>query len=603
MIRFILTVVMFAGLGFMTAATGASYHAAVNGKSNGNGTLENPWDLNTALNKSSIKGGDTLWIHSGTYLGVYKSTLQGSASSPVIIKAVSDFKAILDGNVAQNPDAAVLSINGRYVWYCGLTITNSTANHIKNESSLDPKSGVYILGAYNKLINCIIHNNIGNGIGFWSSALDSEVYGCIIYNNGYRDSDRGHGHGIYTQNETNTKLITDNILFNSYGKGLHIYTEEGSIKGYKTEGNVFFNSGLPGAGLPGSPGLEQHIIVGGTKNPADRIVVNNNYFYNSPNITSKAGVEFGYSYSVENQNLEFTNNYMVDGSFYSKTNWNSVKATGNSIISKTISMALIAFDDYKNIKTLNFNNNKYYKGTFYPVYPPSTSRSFDYWKSASGQDGASSYYSSEPAETAYFIRKNQYEAGRANLIIFNWKNAKNIEVDLSEILSQGDEYELYDVSYLSKGAISKGAYNGKNISVSMELKNIDLPNGNLPNLNQFAHTAPFFGVFVIKRASGSNPSTDIFDNTSEYKNRNLHIQTVYPNPATDNLTVAFSAFETSYVDINIIDAAGKSVHSEKLRVNSGTNSYSYNISHIAKGVYIINISDGTNNSAAKFVKM
>jgi hypothetical protein len=29
---------------------------------------------------------------------------------------------------------------------------------------------------------------------------DNEVYGCLIYYNGYDATDRGHGHGIYSAN-------------------------------------------------------------------------------------------------------------------------------------------------------------------------------------------------------------------------------------------------------------------------------------------------------------------------------------------------------------------------------------------------------------------
>ena len=587
-------IVLFAGLGFINTVKGTSYHVSVEGSSNGNGSKENPWDLSTALNKKSvIKGGDTLWVHAGTYFGDYKSTLQGSEQSPIIVKAVSDFNVILNGKSAQGADA-VLTIESKYVWYCGLTITNSDTHRIET-STLDTKSGINVLGAYNKLINCIIHNNIGNGIGFWSTALESEIYGCIIYHNGYRGDTRGHGHGIYTQNETGTKFITDNIFFNSFGIGIHIYTENGSIKGYKVEGNTFFNSGLPGYNQ-----LERHIIVGGTKHSADRIMINENYFYNKPNYPSKAGVQFGYS--AANQNAEFTNNYMVDGTFYCITNWDTVKCTNNSLISKTTQMSLIAFDNYQNIKKLNFNNNQYYKGCFYPVYPPATAQSFEYWKNASNQDNNSVYSSSEPSKTVSFIRKNRYETGRATIVIYNWENLETIDVDLSQVLSQGDEYELFDVSCLSKGAVSKGVYDGKKISISTKLTAVDLPNGYLPNLNEIVHTFPSFGVFFVKRTSENHSPTSIYENSQAQENHHLQIQQVYPNPAEDNLTLTFNVWETSFVDITITDVSAKLLHSERVQTVNGINTYLHNISHLENGVYVITVSDGEKIVRGKFVK-
>lgn len=43
------------------------------------------------------------------------------------------------------------------------------------------------------------------------SAIDSEVPGCLICDNGWIGPDRDHGPGIYDQNQTGTKLVTDNI--------------------------------------------------------------------------------------------------------------------------------------------------------------------------------------------------------------------------------------------------------------------------------------------------------------------------------------------------------------------------------------------------------
>jgi hypothetical protein len=581
MLKRTLTILLLSSL--ITSVSGTSYHVTVNGKPNGNGTLANPWDLNTALNKSAvIKGGDTLWIHPGTYSGVYKSTLQGNAQSPIIVKAVSDFGVILDGNVSKND--AVLSIEGKYVYYCGLIITNSGQNHIVSASSpVYSKDGVYFIGAYNKLINCIIHNNTGDGIGFWNPAIDAEIYGCIIYHNGYRGTDRGHGHGIYTQNTTGTKLITDNIFFNSYGIGIHIYTENGSIKGFKIEGNAFCNSGLPGANE-----LERHIIAGGLQT-ADNITVTDNYFYNRPNYPAKAGVQFGYS--AANQNAVFTNNYMVGGTFYCIKNWNSVKFTGNSIISRTPQMQLIAFDNFANIKTPTFNNNHYYKGTL-------ATRTFDEWKRVSNQDANSRYYASEPAETVCFVRKNRYEKGRANLIVYNWKNTTNVAVDMSGVLSAGDTYQIYDVFCLSNGPVQTGVYDGKSISVSMALTKIDLPDGYPPDSRRFSHTAPLFGMFIVKSQSGNPASTEWIAS----EKHPLHIQSVYPNPVTDKMTITFDVPDATLVQLNIFDMSGKSVHYKKWQAEHGIHNYIFNCSHLEKGVYIISLSDGLHQSTAKFVK-
>jgi hypothetical protein len=49
-------------------------------------------------------------------------------------------------------------------------------------------------------------------VSWWSGDIDSELYGCLVYDNGWTASDRNHGHAIYTQNKEGTKVIADNIL-------------------------------------------------------------------------------------------------------------------------------------------------------------------------------------------------------------------------------------------------------------------------------------------------------------------------------------------------------------------------------------------------------
>lgn len=52
-------------------------------------------------------------------------------------------------------------------------------------------------GSNTKVINFIVHNNVGGGMSSWSDAYDSELYGNIIYNNGWTAP--GHGNAIYAQ--------------------------------------------------------------------------------------------------------------------------------------------------------------------------------------------------------------------------------------------------------------------------------------------------------------------------------------------------------------------------------------------------------------------
>ena len=78
------------------------FHVFPNINSSGNGSLKNPWDLQTALSQSTktVNGGDIIWIHKGVYNGRYISTLKSTKTDKFV--TVTSFKAekvVLNGNV------------------------------------------------------------------------------------------------------------------------------------------------------------------------------------------------------------------------------------------------------------------------------------------------------------------------------------------------------------------------------------------------------------------------------------------------------------------------------------------------------------------------
>ena len=73
-----------------------------------------------------------------------------------------------------------------------------------------------------KFINLVIHDDT-QGVSWWAASQDSEMHGCLIYDNGWAGTDRGHGHAIYTQNNEGLKTISDCIFTGGYGYTLHAY--------------------------------------------------------------------------------------------------------------------------------------------------------------------------------------------------------------------------------------------------------------------------------------------------------------------------------------------------------------------------------------------
>src|SRR3954468_23548013 len=196
------------------------YYAAPNGTSTGDGSIDLPWSLATALSKTTtVKPGDTIWLRGGTYgTGggtLFTNKLNGSPSAPVIVRQYIGERATVDGGI---------KANGTYTWFWGFEITNS--NPDRNVTTLDSQRnpGFYLYGRGNKAINLIINNTGRAGIGFWStttSGADSEVYGCIIWGNGTYQSGTRRGDAIYANTvdpNPTFALISDTISFRNFNQ-------------------------------------------------------------------------------------------------------------------------------------------------------------------------------------------------------------------------------------------------------------------------------------------------------------------------------------------------------------------------------------------------
>ena len=231
------------------------------------GTEADPLDLATALlNNDKVQEGDTLWLMEGTYSGTFTSELRGSENSPIKVKPYPGKQVKIDTTGA--PSGAGLLINGTWTHYYGIEVSSydgnrvSTVDNSSNPSDISLNGGVSIIGSTNKVINFISHDN-ASGIDAWSkrkdgfSGIDTEIYGSVIYNNGWsaQPADgsygRGHGHAIYTQNYDGIKKITNNVIFYGFGTGIHAYQtgkveQNGILRGienFDIEDNTWFLTG------------------------------------------------------------------------------------------------------------------------------------------------------------------------------------------------------------------------------------------------------------------------------------------------------------------------------------------------------------------------
>jgi hypothetical protein len=298
-----------------------------------------------------------------------------------------------------------------------------------------------------KLINLVIHDTNG-AIGLWKEALDAEVNGCLLYYNGWKGPDRCHAHGIYTQNDTGTKRIVDNIIFKNFMFGTQDYgSGQAFLDGYHFEGNTYFNSGAIGGKL------ETSLLIGGGK-PVDRMVIQNNCFYNTDR--GRWVADLGYFYGQPNKTMTLKNNWFAG--HVAIRRWNTLHATGNTI--------------------------------FGPITEDT----------APGADAkldrqANTVFTDRPKGANVFVRPNQFAAGRAHITVYNWDLADSIQADVSAVLKPGDIYEVRDAQNYFAAPVVKGTWDGKPISLPMKGLKAAEPVAIVEKMT--AHTAPEFAVFVI----------------------------------------------------------------------------------------------------------
>jgi hypothetical protein len=427
------------------------HFVAPDGSPTGDGSIDAPWDLGTALAQpDQIKPGDIVWLRGGRYTGVFNSRLVGNRAAPIVVHKFPGERVVLDSCESKSSSAATLTVHGEYTWLWDFEITNCSTTRQVDEAGPHPAGlnrgiGVDIFGSDIKVINLVIHDT-GTGIGSWESAKRAELFGNIIFFNGWDGPDKGHGHGIYIQNQAGTKLISDNIVFNQFGNGIHAYGEEGHVDNMHFVGNIsFLNGSLSRHDL-----LRYNLLLGGGQ-VANANVIDRNYTYH-PTSGKRGGANYlGYH-----------------------SGCTSLKVTGNYFVGGEVAMRLLKCDDAQ-------LRNNLFLGAL-SDFSSTDHRSNVYFE---GQ---------RPKDTAIIVRPNKWEKGRAHIAIYNWERKDVIDVAIDTIgLNPGDAFTLRNVQdYFGEPVV--GIYQPEQpLQVRMKDWTIGQPAGASVPISTF----PEFGVFVI----------------------------------------------------------------------------------------------------------
>ena len=111
----------------------SQFHVTAAASSNGDGSLSNPWQFQTALNQpSAVKPGDTIWVHAGVYLGMFVSSLNGAPGSPIIVRSFQNDRVTV---VSPGSWRDGIQVNGSYTWFWGLEVTSDPASPLDQPAS------------------------------------------------------------------------------------------------------------------------------------------------------------------------------------------------------------------------------------------------------------------------------------------------------------------------------------------------------------------------------------------------------------------------------------------------------------------------------------
>jgi hypothetical protein len=480
----------------------AQHHVTTSGTADGDGSLDNPWDLQTALNHpEAVKPGDTIYVHAGKYIGYFDSNLNGTLDNNITVRPYQNDQVVLEGTGASSP-GNVLDVDGSYTTIRDLIITNEYQNRVGEEADIISVGGIYVnSGQGHKIINCIIYDVSGIGAGLWKNANNLEFYGNIVFNVGTMASDRGHGHALYTQNNgaNGPKLIKNNILFSTFAMGLNLYGSSNTmLTNFNIMQNIIFNAGI----LRGDQRLQKNICCYGGDTVLDDITFDRNITYFRPDMETGQNVMIG-QFHV-NEKVVITNNYIFGGwGGFEVRLWNDATVTNNLVASNgTDYLTEMELPDGVLASSYNWDHNRYYWRHHYRPFrtlQDYTRYNIQEWQSTFGIDANSSYSATYP-ENTILVMPNAYEAGRAHIVVLNFDELVSVSVDLSEVLKVGDSYFIYDVENVFGEPVATGTYEGSKVTVPMNLSSVSQPIGNVPD-NNILHTPVEFNTFLLRKAT------------------------------------------------------------------------------------------------------
>ena len=451
------------------------FHVSPRGTSAGTGSVDRPWDLATALAGADgrIGPGDTVWLREGTYPGSFRTELAGKEGAPIVFRQYPSERATIDGT---------LRADGSYLVFWGFEILQSDFGTINTY-------GLQANASHSRYVNLIIHDVGTQGVSFWNPGIDSELYGCIVYNTG---SNENLDHGVYVHNEAGTKVLRDNVFFNNYARGIQVYASRRNplIRGVHVEGNVAFNNGTIS-----ERSTRNNLLLSAPVLTEDMVAIDNLLFFSRD---EGINIRLGNYDAAHNKNVVLRNNYAAGGEIGLQMDhaWERAEIENNTLVGRG---TIVRTAGEELIASYSWSRNRFHRDPRARAWRhDGQAYDFDGWRRRSGLGEADEVVAAPPSETAVFVRPNRYEGGRGTIVVYNWGGLADVPVDLGAILMTGDRYEVRNVQDLFGEPVVAGRYDGGAVNLPMAGVEPPAPIGR-QTPRQAPRTGPEFDVFLITR--------------------------------------------------------------------------------------------------------
>jgi len=469
---------------------GNDLYVSPTGTLSGPGTMAQPYDLATALSGQAGQAGDTFWLCDGNYMiGHIETKIQGTPGKPITFRQMPGEIARVDGSITFFESIGYIVLRDFEIYSSDTNRVSSQAGVGFNVTDIKILPGIASYSPNLSFINLVVHDQTRHGVYLSRLSSNNVVYGCVIYNNGWMSPDNAEGHGVYAQGADGTKEISDNLVFNNSGANMHIYEDASGerLAGLTLDGNVAFNAGA----IQNVRTYRDWIVgIDAPALNADRIVLKNNMGYNPPESRAYDQVQIGRQ--GVNGSVALLNNYLPQGLLMN--NWTIAAVAGNLFAAQGGNY-IVSLDETQVALAAAWDNNTYCASATGKDFDRSlTEYGFSEWQAATRFDEHSTYLTGKLTGTKVFVRTNRYEAGRANIVVYNWDNINSVTVDVNSVLAPGAAYEIRNAQDFFAAPVLSGVFDGQPLELPMTGLTAAAPNGPLLTAPP---TGPTFNLFVL----------------------------------------------------------------------------------------------------------